>query len=167
MNEQGSPLSSSGHESNSTHIQTITFEVNDQTFGINVLYLDEIVPLLEIKPIPKGPEFLKGLVNLRGDIVPIIDLIVQFGYERESYTMESRIIITPLRGKKVGYIVDGAKDIMTIAQHQIQPSVVNSEQSAFIEGIAKQEGGEMIHLVNPQKILDAEGIKQLFEMKVA
>ena len=147
-------------------IQTVTFSLKDQLYGINICTLDEIIPMIAIKSLLEGPSFLEGIINLRGEVVPIVDLIKQFGLERKDYTKQSRIIIASFHGRKIGFIVEGVKDIIEIQNNNIQPSVVSSEHSDFIEGIVKLDDERMVHLISIDKLLKEEDLNQLSAIKI-
>ena len=148
-------------QKNSGNMQVITFSVGDQFYGVNVLVLDEIIPLLQIKPIPKGPDFLEGVINLRGEIIPVVDFVKICGYEREKLTLENRIVVCNLSSHKVGFIIDGVKSVEEFSPETIQKSVVNSESATFIESIAKLDDGRMVQLVDMNRTLDENMLRQI------
>ena len=148
-------------------IQVVIFDIDGQFYGINILMLDEILPMLEIKPIPKGPEFLEGVINLRGSIVPVVDLRKILGYSRQGFTMESRILITSFDQRKMGFIVDGARDVQEFRQDQIHPPVVKADQARFIEEVVKLESGEMVQLMTISKILAEESLGHLMKDQIS
>ena len=150
----------------SKKIQTVTFEIEGHYYGINILKLIEIVPMLRIKPIPRGPEFLEGVINLRGDIIPVIDLCKYFDHPGHTFTFESRILISSFKSRKLGFIVDGVRNVQEFTADQVHPSVIVSDQAQFIDCIAKLETGQMIQLITLEKILDEESLNQLSELIV-
>lgn len=145
----------------STKIQAVVFRIEGHSYGIPITLLDEIIPMLEIKPIPQSPDFLEGVINLRGKVIPIIDLRKQLGYLRDVFTIESRIVVANFHSRKAGFIVDGVKNIKEMHVESIQPSVIKTKETKFIEGMAKLETGEMVQLIAINKVLDAESLKQL------
>lgn len=145
----------------STKIQAVVFRVEGYLYGISITLLEEIIPMLEIKPIPQSPDFLEGVINLRGEVIPVIDLRKQLGYLRDVFTIESRIVVANFHSRKAGFIVDGVRNIKEMHTEDIHPSVVESKETKFIEGIAKLETGEMVQLIAIHKVLDEESLKQL------
>ncbi len=144
--------------------QIMTFEIDNQAYGINILSLDEIIPMLEIKPIPQGPDFLEGVINLRGTIIPVVDVKKQFGQQRSAYSLESRIIIAGFHSRKVGFIVDGVREIKELEQEMIQTSVIAPEHARFIDGIVKLKNGAMVQMIAIDKILNPEALRQLTQV---
>ena len=142
-------------------IQAVIFDIDGQLYGINILMLDEVLPILEIKPIPKGPEFLEGVINLRGRIVPVVYLRKILGYCRQAFTSESRILMASFDGRKIGFIVDGARDVLEFRPDQIHPPVVKADQARFIEEVVKLESGDMVQLMTISKILPEESLGHL------
>ena len=136
-----------------------------QSYAVDVLALNEVIPLLEIKPIPKGPDFLEGVINLRGVIVPVVDMGQVFGLDKKEYTLESRILITTIHSKKIGFLVDGAKDILELDQETIESSVDEENRSRFIEGVAKANNGNILYLIGIQTLLDENSLQQLSSLE--
>ena len=148
-------------------IQALIFDIDGQLYGINIFTLDEVLPMLEIKPIPKGPEFLEGVINLRGRIVPVVDLRKTLGYSRQAFTRESRILIASFDGRKIGFIVDGARDVLEFGQDQIHPPVVKAGPARFIEEVVKLESGDMVQLMTISKILTEESLAHLMTVTLS
>ena len=150
----------------SQEIQVVTFEIERELYGVNTLQLDEIIPIMEIKPIPRGPKFLEGIINLRGEIVPIIDLKKQFGYPRPHFYFENRILVTQVQAKKIGFIVDAVKEVRTVVPEKVSPPVIQSPQARFLEGVIKMESGQMIQIIAVDKILKDDTIHHLENLNI-
>lgn len=146
-------------------IQIVMFEIENQAYGINIFSLDEIIPMLEVKPIPHGPKFLEGVINLRGEIIPVVDIKKEFGHKRDNYTFETRIIIAGFNSRKVGFIVDGVREIKDLEEDSVYGSVVASEHASFTDGMAKLEIGKLVQLIAIDRILDKARLDQLSEMR--
>ena len=157
---------SAGNGTDFQKLQLVTFVLEGDTFGINVFSLDEIIPMLEISLIPKAPEFLEGIINLRGEIVPIIDLRKQFGCPSEDLTLDSRILISSFRSRKLGFIADGVRNIQEVRKADLHPSVIQSERARFIEGIVELENGQMIQVIAIDRILEDACLDQLSELEI-
>lgn len=145
-------------------IQILAFEIDDQIYGINILSLDEVIPMLEVKAIPGGPEFLEGVFNLRGEIIPVVDIKKQFGRDRKFYSLETRIVIASFRSRRVGFIIDGIQDIKELAEETVQSSVIAPAYARFINSTAKLETGSIVQIIAIDKFLSAEALKQLSEV---
>ena len=137
----------------------LTFLLNNENYGISIRDVKEIIKIMDITEIPKTSSFLKGVINLRGKIIPVVDLRVRFGFEKKEYTKRTCIIIVEvlMQGaeKNVGIIVDTVSDVIGINRNEIE----SSENSArcfgeeFIEGLAKVKGRVVI-LLEVDKILN-------------
>jgi len=150
----------------SQKVQTVTFEIKGHLYGINILSLDEIIPMLEFKPIPKGPQFLEGIVNLRGEIIPIVDFRKVFGHSGKNYKLDTRILVAAFHSRRVGFIVDGVREIMDLDKEVVSDSVVSREHSQFIEGIAKLDMGQIVQIIAIDKVLDGDALKKLSKVKL-
>ncbi len=138
--------------------QYIIFNIKDVKYGIAIENVIEVIKLLPITPLPKTPDFIKGVVNLRGKVVPIIDLRERFGYNDIELTDNARIIITLIEAnKEIGLIVDSVSEVLTLSEKLIEPpmSITGSLKTDYILGIAKLEES-LILLVNIEKILTSE-----------
>ena len=147
-------------------IQVITFCIDDQLYGINVLQLDEILPILKIKSIPKGPEFLEGVINLRGDIIPVMDLRRFFGCVRKNYNLETRIFVSSFEERRLGFIADDVKSIKEFSVRDVRPSVIESDQARFIQEMAQLETGEIIQLITVARVLDDQSLNQITKLNI-
>ena len=138
-------------------IKVIVFQIKDKEYAIPVDKVSGIEKLLHITRVPKAVPFVKGVINLRGVITPIIDLRVRFGFEEVEYNDSTRIIIVVLDDIEVGLIVDSANDVLDIPVESIepQPEVVGHLASEYISGVAKIEK-RLLVLVNLEKALSLE-----------
>ena len=138
-------------------IKVIVFQIKDKEYAIPVDKVSGIEKLLHITRVPKAVPFVKGVINLRGVITPIIDLRVRFGFEEVEYNDSTRIIIVVLDDIEVGLIVDSANDVLDIPVESIepQPEVVGLLASEYISGVAKIEK-RLLVLVNLEKALSLE-----------
>ena len=142
--------------------QAVIFQIEGQWYGVHILALEEILPLLEIKPVPNGPKFLEGVINLRGDVVPIINLREILGCRRELIPFESRILITAVYSNRVGIIFDEVEDVQQFRPDQVHPAVIDPGKTHFIEEIVKLDSGPMIQMIGIGKLLNDGSIHQWF-----
>ncbi|MGE7766407.1 chemotaxis protein CheW [Peribacillus sp. NPDC096540] len=138
-------------------MKVIIFQIKDKEYAIPVDKVSGIEKLLHITRVPKAVQFVKGVINLRGVITPIIDLRVRFGFEEIEYNDSTRIIIVILDDMEVGLIVDSANDVLDIPVDSIepQPEVVGHSASEYISGVAKIEN-RLLVLINLEKALSLE-----------
>ncbi|MEC0274264.1 MULTISPECIES: chemotaxis protein CheW [Peribacillus] len=141
----------------SEDMKVIVFQIKDKEYAIPVDKVSGIEKLLHITRVPKALKFVKGVINLRGVITPIIDLRVRFDFEEVEYDESTRIIIVILDDMEVGLIVDSANDVLDIPVESIepQPEVVGHLASEYISGVAKIEK-RLLVLINLEKALSLE-----------
>ena len=131
--------------------QLVVFGLGKEEFGIDISRVREIVLIQNITSIPQAADFVEGIVNLRGQIVPIVDLCKRFRVANAAVTDESarRIIVVNIAGQNIGILVDGVSEILRIADESMEPTpplVAGGIGSDFITGVAKVEGRLIIVL---------------------
>lgn len=127
------------------------FKIKDEEFALDIQDVQEIIKYTQVTPIPEAPEFVDGLINLRGAVIPIISLPNRLGFEKE-ITSKSKILICDLKGEKIGLFVDDVNEIMFINEQDINQS--NSEDSLFSEVIILDEGKRIILKLRITELLD-------------
>lgn len=138
--------------------QYVVFELEAEEYGIDILNIHEINRLKEISisKVPKTPDFIEGIINLRGEVVPVIDLRKKFSLDAKAIEKESRIVIVKLKNKVVGLLVDSVSHVITLSDEDISPPPeevkVNSE---YIVGLGKKND-RMIFILDIYKILDVK-----------
>lgn len=134
----------------------ITFRSGKEYFGLKIQYVDEIIVYQEITPVPETDDYLKGLINLRGKIVPVIDVRLRFGQEAIPYTDRTCIIVIQVGEDVVGLIVEKIAEVVEIPEKDVLPSPGiprgDGKHSKFVYGIGKAEGGVKL-LLDPEKLL--------------
>ena len=142
-------------------IKVIVFQLKNKEYAIPVNRVSGIEKLLYITRVPKTVSFIKGVINLRGVITPVIDLRTRFGFEEIEYNESTRIIIVVMNGMEVGLIVDSANDVLDIpvASIEPQPEVVGHVTSEYISGVAKIEKRLLI-LVHLEKALSLDAVQE-------
>ena len=131
-----------------TEAKVIIFELMDMEYAIEVDAVQGIERAISITRVPKTPSYVKGVINLRGVVTPVVDLRERFGLEPQEINDSTRIIIVSLADYEVGLIVDGANDVLDLPIEAIepQPEVVGAVESDFIAGVAKVENRLFIML---------------------
>jgi len=119
-------------------IQLVTFRLQHETYGINVMHVQEVLRVSEIAPVPGAPEYILGIINLRGNVVTVVDTRSRFGLPTGDVTDTSRIVIIESDKQVVGILVDAVAEVVELAESQIDsaPNVGNEESSRYIQGIA-------------------------------
>ncbi len=135
----------------------LTFALGTEEYGLEIQHVREIIGLMEITPVPQVPAYVKGVINLRGKIIPVIDIRNKFGMIHVEYTAETCIIVMEVRGTLMGIIVDRVCDVLEIMQKDIESSPMFSPDVnvSFILGIGKV-GDRVRILLDIEKILLAD-----------
>ena len=146
--------------------QLISFEVGNEEYGLDILGVKEVIRIREITRLPKAPSFVKGIINLRGDVIPIIDLRDKFGLENQEYTDMTRVIVVDVDEKLVGMVVDAASQVVRIPADQIEPPppIVGGLSTEYIKGVGKLDE-RLVILLNIDRILTQEEKIELVEME--
>lgn len=140
------------------NLQTVTFRLGEELFLIDIIKIQEIIRMVNITGVPNSPEFVKGVINLRGRIVPVIDLRKQFGMPAYAGNeKDQRIIIVEIGNVLVGCIVDLIKEVLKVDETIFEetPKIVAGVKQKFIEGIVKHKEDIYI-LLNVDKLLSEE-----------
>ncbi|MEJ5292629.1 MAG: chemotaxis protein CheW [Candidatus Methanosuratincola sp.] len=132
-----------------SEVQAITFQLGKETYGIDVHQIKEIIKVRDYVRVPNSPEYVEGVINLRGLITPIVNLRTIFGMEDKDFDENSRIIMVELDSDVIGLIVDSVVGVITVPSNEIikSPSLTNNESNTFISGIIRTES-QLIILIN-------------------
>jgi purine-binding chemotaxis protein CheW len=134
--------------------QLISFELGEEEYGLEILRVKEVIRLREITRLPRAPSFVKGIINLRGDVIPIVDLRDRFALERQEHTAMTRVIVVDVEGRLVGMVVDAASQVVRIPADQIQPPppIAGGLSAQYIKGVGKLDD-RLIILLDIDRIL--------------
>lgn len=135
--------------------QYIVVNVGNEQFGIDIKYVDNIVRMQRITRVPKAQPYFNGVINIRGEIIPVMSLRVKFELEPDVFTSKTRILIIKLEPQSaVGIIVDEVKNVITLGEDDIDvnASIGNDEKSLYISGVGKQPDG-LVTLLNLQGVI--------------
>ncbi|MCU7891574.1 MAG: chemotaxis protein CheW [Candidatus Thiodiazotropha sp. (ex Ustalcina ferruginea)] len=138
-------------------IQFVTFILMDEVYGINVMQVQEVLRITEIAPVPGAPSYVLGIINLRGNVVTVIDTRTRFGLPSAELDDASRIIVIESKKQVVGILVDAVAEVVELRETEIDaaPNVGTEESSRYIQGVATQEDSLLI-LVDLNKLLTDE-----------
>lgn len=131
-------------------IQFIVIRLGDEQFGIDIRYIDNIVRMQRMTRVPKVPEYLKGVINLRGEVLPVISIRLKMGYEPDELTKATRIIILKLEQEgNVGIIVDEVKEVVTLTGNEIEKlNYDNKDGKVRFTNAVGKHNGELISLLD-------------------
>ena len=145
-------------------LQWVTFRLEDETYGINVMQVQEVLRVTEIAPVPGAPSYVMGIINLRGNVVTVLDTRKRFGLPTAEMDDSTRIVIIESDQNVVGILVDSVAEVVELRRSEIEvsPSVGNDENSKFIEGVATVND-ELLILVEINKLLSDEEWMEMTE----
>ncbi len=157
----------SSNQLNETIYQLVSFVIENEEFGVDILKVQEIIRTVDITRVPKSPEFVEGVINLRGKIVPVIDLRKRFGMARKDRDNDTRIIVVELIDKVVGFLVDKVKEVIRVEKTVIEPppELTTSINSSYITGVAKLQDRLLI-LLDLNKVLSSDEQEKLAEVEM-
>lgn len=144
----------------------LTFTLAEEEYGIGILKVKEIIGMITITMVPQTPAYVKGVINLRGKVIPVVDLRLKFGMESRSYTERTCIIVVEITKASgsvlIGIVVDSVSEVLNIKSAEIEdtPNFGNHLDTDYIYGMAKVGGGVKI-LLDIDKVLSAEEIAVL------
>ncbi len=135
-------------------LQWVTFRLQEETYGINVMQVQEVLRYTEIAPVPGSPDYVLGIINLRGNVVTVIDTRSRFGLPPADVSDNTRIVIIEAETQVIGILVDSVAEVVYLKQSEVDvaPNVGNDESARFIHGVANREG-ELLILVDLNKLL--------------
>lgn len=148
-------------------IKVIVFQLKDEEYGVEVDQVRSIERMQHITRVPRTPDFVKGVINLRGVVTPIIELRNRFGIEEIETTDSTRIIIVAVGNMEVGLIVDAANDVVDIPNDVVEPppQVVGGLEADYLRGVAKMDKRLLI-LLNLDKVLNPKELKEMKSFEV-
>ncbi|MCH8815352.1 MAG: purine-binding chemotaxis protein CheW [Chloroflexi bacterium] len=137
--------------------QLVVFDLGGEVYGVDINSVREIIRMQAITRVPNAPEFVEGIINLRGKVIPIIDLRKRFSLEIGEETAETRIVVVDIAGEDIGVTVDAVTEVMRIASDAVEPTgdLIATDDSYYIEGIANL-GESLIILLDLDKVLSKE-----------
>jgi purine-binding chemotaxis protein CheW len=140
----------------------LTFFIGSGTFGIEMAYITEIVGMQDITEVPEMPDYIKGIINLRGKIIPVMDVRMRFGKEPREYDDRTCFIVVDFNGVSIGLIVDSVSEVLTIPDDDISevPSVRNLQGNRYVKNIGKI-GSEVVLILDCERLLNEDEIENL------
>ncbi|ELI6419234.1 TPA: chemotaxis protein CheW [Aeromonas salmonicida subsp. salmonicida] len=138
-------------------LQWVTFQLENETYGINVMQVQEVLRYTEIAPVPGAPEYVLGIINLRGNVVTVIDTRSRFGLPFGDVSENSRIVIIEAEKQVIGIMVDSVAEVVYLRSSEIDaaPAVGTEESAKFIQGVSNRDG-QLLILVDLNKLLSDE-----------
>lgn len=146
-------------------LQLVTFSIGEEEFGVDILKVQEIIRTMEITRVPRAADYVVGVINLRGKVIPIIDLRRRFGLQPKGHDENTRIIVIEISNMIVGFVVDSVSEVLRIPADTVEPPppVVAGLDSEYINGVGKLEDTLLI-LLDLDKLLSHDEIESLSQM---
>jgi purine-binding chemotaxis protein CheW len=147
--------------------QIVVFELDNEHFGLDISVVEGIIKMQSITKMPQAPYYIEGITNLRGVVVPVMDLRRRFGLETKAWNKDTRIVVVYMNGMKVGMIVDSVSQVLRIQDEQIEPPppMVTVGASTANRGIAKLEN-RLVILLDLSRVLSLEEQENMAELPV-
>ena len=143
-------------------LQLVSFHLGTEEFGIDILAVREIIKMINITRVPNAPEFIEGVINLRGRIIPIVYLRTRLGMPKKDMDKESRIIVVEFNDKTLGFIVDAVNEVMRIPVDITEdpPDFIGGINSEYITSIAKLEE-KLLIILDLDRVFDLDELAQI------
>ena len=146
-------------------LHVVGFRIGAETFAVPIALVHEIVRVPEITSVPDSPDYVEGVINLRGKIVSVIDLRKRFGEKEIVRNKKNRILVTDVEGKPVGLIVDAASEVLKLPETEVEPPppVFDEKDVNYVTGLGKLHG-RLIILIDLTKVLQKGELRRLDEL---
>ena len=143
----------------------LTFVLGEEIYGIEILKAREIIGLMDITTVPQTPDYMKGVINLRGKVIPVIDLRMKFSMQEEEHTQETCVIVVEVHNTSIGLIVDSVSEVSDIRDGEIEnaPRFGQGIDTSFIMGIGKVKD-KIIILLDIDTVLSSEELEIVGEL---
>jgi purine-binding chemotaxis protein CheW len=147
-------------------LQLVTFHVGAEEFGVDILEVREINRMMAVTRVPHAPAFVEGVINLRGQVIPVVDVRSRFGLASGDRDKNTRIVVVELPGKVVGFLVDSVSEVLRVPAALVEPppAITGGIDSAYIRGVVKLED-RLLVLLDLQKLLSNGEAQELDEFK--
>jgi purine-binding chemotaxis protein CheW len=166
MTEQTNTLNQTANRAEERGGKYLTFTLDEEEYGIGILKIKEIIGMMVITSVPQTPEFVEGVINLRGKVIPVTDLRRKFGIEEIDYTERTCIVVVEVQSQagtvQIGIVVDAVSEVLNIKGDEIEdtPTFGTKLSTDYILGMAKMEGGVKI-LLDIDRVLSTEDVAVL------
>ncbi len=143
-------------------IQVVSFKLGSEEYGVDIAQVQEINRMVAVTHVPRAPQFMEGVINLRGQLIPIIDLRTRFAMPRAEHTKNTRIVVTEIGTKRVGMVVDSVSEVLRLPVDQIEdaPDMLTGVDTEYIRGVGKVED-RLIILLDLGRIISGADKREL------
>ena len=146
--------------------QVVVFQLCGQDYGVDISSVQQIIQVQSVTRLPKTPDFIKGVINIRGEIIPVLDLCQRFGMYRTDVLADTRVVIVEVSGFIVGLVVDSVSEVLRIPIESLQPppAMMGNVDGYYLRGIALREDRSLIILLELNKLLNDTEKSELVQM---
>ena len=143
-------------------MQVVSFKLASEEYGVDIAQVQEINRMVAVTHVPRAPQFMEGVINLRGQLIPIIDLRTRFGMPRAEHTKNTRIVVTEIGAKRVGMVVDSVSEVLRLPVDQVEPApdMITGADTEYIRGVGKIED-RLIILLDLARIISGAEKREL------
>ncbi len=145
-------------------LQMVSFNIGNEEFGVDILKVQEINRMVEITKVPQAPSYVDGVINLRGKVIPIVDLRKRFNLEPKEHDQNTRIVVVNINSRTIGLVVDAVSEVLRLEANTIEPppEIVTGINSKYIKGVAKLED-RLLMFLDLTKVIDISEISGITE----
>ena len=142
----------------------LSFFVQDEMYGIGISHINEIIAMMKVTQVPRTPDFVEGVINLRGAIIPIVDIRSKFGLQKKEHDMNTAIVINEVAGVNIGFIVDRVEDVLTLDNRDLSepPKFGSHIDTSFIQSVAEVVKS-VILILDMEKIFEDDELTMISE----
>ena len=147
-------------------VQVVSFRLGNEEYGVDIAQVQEIIRMVEVTHVPRAPHFMEGVINLRGQLIPIIDLRTRFGMPRIKSTKSTRIVVTDIGNKRVGIVVDSVSEVLNIPIEHVEdaPEMIAGVGTEYIQGVGKVND-RLIIMLDLTMVITGDEKQQLEKME--
>ncbi|MDT8428987.1 MAG: chemotaxis protein CheW [Pseudomonadales bacterium] len=148
--------------SNDSMLQWVTFQLNNETYGVNVMAVKEVLRFDSVAPVPGAPDYVMGIINIRGTVISVIDARNRFNLPQVPQDENTRIVILEINRYVIGMVVDSVAEVVYLRQSEIEspPNTGQDESARFIQGVSNKNG-QLLILVDMNSLLSEEELSEL------
>ena len=146
--------------------QVVVFQLCGQDYGVDIGSVQQIIQVQGVTRLPRTPDFVQGVINIRGDIIPVLDLCQRFGMSKVDNTEDSKVVIVEVSGFTVGLVVDSVSEVLRIPQEKLQhpPAMMGNVDVYYLRGIALRDDSSLIILLELNKLLSDTEKQELVQL---
>lgn len=162
MSQHNNLVENATQSSGDPILQWVTFNLDGEVYGVNVMQVQEVLRYTEIAPVPGAPHYVLGIVNLRGNVVTVIDIRLRFGLSSHEISDQTRIIIVEVNKQVIGLLVDSVREVVYLRESEIEPSpnIGTDESSLYFQGVCNRDS-DLLILIDINKLFSSQELEDM------